>query len=423
MPLFQPPKGMKDIMPDEMSKRKRMYDKIRKVLDSRGYRELEPSALEDFKTLSAKSGEDIKNEIYCFRDKGGRELGLRFDLTVGLARIAATNPITFPWKVYCISEMWRYDNPQFGRFRSFWQWDIEIFGSNQVTADAEIIAAGVEILKSIGLSDFEVRISDRMIVEGILEFLGVKKAQVEDAMRTIDKAFKLTKKEIIGEFEKNGILEGEKILASVARRGKPKKILAGLKKDFPGNEKINVGLSRLEKLFEALEASGIYDLCRLDLSVVRGLGYYTGIVFEAVDAKTPELGSLFGGGRYDNLAGIYGRGMPACGVAGGIERTMAALQKRNIFPSKTEGVQYFVAAVNDSVRGEAQKIAQKLLLKGKSAESDIMGKNLRGQFEYADKIGAKKVIIIGPKELAEGKVRVRNLKSGEEVECKLEEIK
>ncbi len=421
---FQPPKGMKDIMPEEMAKRKRMYEKIRNVLDSRGYRELEPSALEDFKTLSAKSGEDIKNEIYCFRDKGGRELGLRFDLTVGLARIAATSPITFPWKAYCISEMWRYDNPQFGRFRSFWQWDIEIFGSSQIAADAEIIAAGVEILKSLGLSDFEVRISDRMIVEGILEFLGVKKPQIEDAMRTIDKVFKLTRKQLIDEFKKSGIapVQAAEILNAVSRKGEPKQVLSKMTADFPNNEKINLRILELQKLFEALEALGVYDLCRLDLSVVRGLGYYTGIVFEAVDPKTPELGSLFGGGRYDSLAGIYGRSMPACGVAGGIERTMAALQKRGISPEKQECTEYFVAAVNDSVRGEALKIAQKLRSEGKPAEFDIMGKNLRGQLEYANRIGAKKAVIVGPKELAEGKVRIRDLKSGEEKECRIEDL-
>ena len=173
MPDFQPPKGMKDIMPEEMAKRKEIYSKIRAVLDRWNYTEVEPPALEDLKTLTAKSGEDVKNEIYTLRDKGGRELGLRFDLTVGLARMAATTPVTFPFKAYTISNMWRYDNPQFGRFRSFWQWDVEVFGSKDIKSDAETIALGASILQELGLKNFEIRINDRRLVERIIKNCGV----------------------------------------------------------------------------------------------------------------------------------------------------------------------------------------------------------------------------------------------------------
>jgi len=423
MPEFQPPKGMKDILPEEMAKRKEIYVKIRSVLDRWNYTEVEPPALEDLKTLTAKSGEDVKNEIYLLQDKGGRELGLRFDLTVGLARMAATTPVTFPFKAYTISNMWRYDNPQFGRFRSFWQWDVEIFGAKDIKADAETIALAVEVLNVLGLKNFEVRINDRRLVESIIKSCGVREENVEGALRTIDKIAKLEKKAILSEFEKYGVKKAnaEKILASLSLRGKVSETAAKLEKskEFPGLEQI---IGELKALGGLLRAFGVYDKCVLDLSVVRGLGYYTGIVYEAADLKTPELGSLFGGGRYDNLAGIYGRKMPACGVAGGIERTLAAMEANGLFDGEKTGVEYFVAAVNDSIRAEAVKIAADLRKSGISADIDIMNKGLREQFDLANKINAKKIIVVGPKELAEGAVVVRDMKTGKEEKIKLSKL-
>ncbi|MBU4300537.1 histidine--tRNA ligase [archaeon] len=423
MPEFQPPKGMKDIMPEEMAKRKEIYAKIRSVLDRWNYTEVEPPALEDLKTLTAKSGEDVKNEIYILKDKGGRELGLRFDLTVGLARMAATAPVTFPFKAYAISNMWRYDNPQFGRFRSFWQWDVEIFGAKGIKADAETIALAVEILNALGLKNFEVRINDRRLVECIIKSCGVKEENVEGALRTIDKIAKLQKHALLSEFEKYGIkkADAEKILSSLSMRGKIADVTAKLEKskEFGGLEQI---IGEFKTLGELLRAFGVYDKCVLDLSVVRGLGYYTGIVYEAADLKTPELGSLFGGGRYDNLAGIYGRKMPACGVAGGIERTLAAMEAAGLFGGKKNGAEYFVAAVNDSMRADTIKIAANLRKSGISAEIDIMNKSLREQFDFANKTGAKKIIIVGPKELAEGAVIVRNMKTGKEGKVRVSEL-
>ncbi len=423
MPEFQPPKGMKDILPEEMAKRKEIYTKIRAVLDRWNYTEVEPPALEDLKTLTAKSGEDVKNEIYLLKDKGGRELGLRFDLTVGLARMAANTPVTFPFKAYTISNMWRYDNPQFGRFRSFWQWDVEIFGAKDIKADAETIALAVEVLNALGLKNFEVRINDRRLVESIIKSCGVKEENVEGALRTIDKIAKLEKKVLFSEFEKYGVKKtnAEKILSALSLRGKIAEITSKLEKskDFAGLERI---IGEFKTLGDLLRAFGVYDKCVLDLSVVRGLGYYTGIVYEACDLKTPELGSLFGGGRYDNLAGIYGRKMPACGVAGGIERTLAAMEAAGLFEGGKFGAEYFVAAVNDSVRADAIKIASGLRKSGISADLDIMNKGLREQFDFANKTGAKKTVIVGPKELAEGAVIVRDMKSGKEEKVKIEKI-
>jgi len=311
--------------------------------------------------------------------------------------------------------MWRYDNPQFGRFRSFWQWDVEIFGAKDIKADAETIALAVEILNALGLKSFEVRINDRRLVEAIIKSCGVKEENVEGALRTIDKIAKLEKKVLLSEFERYGIKKAsaEKILSSLSMRGKIAEVAAKLEKskEFAGLEQI---INEFKALGELLRAFGVYDKCVLDLSVVRGLGYYTGIVYEAADLKTPQLGSLFGGGRYDNLAGIYGRKMPACGVAGGIERTLAAMEAAGLFDGKKNGVQYFVAAVNDSVRPDAVKIAAQLRKSGISADIDIMNKSLREQFDFANKCGAKKIIVVGPKELAEGAVVVRDMETGKE---------
>ncbi len=421
--VFQTPRGMKDIEPDEMAKRKWVYARIRKVLDSYGYYEMEPSSIEYFKTLAAKSGEDVKDEIYYFKDKAGRELGLRFDLSVGIARMAANTQFTKPLKVYSISNMWRYDAPQFGRYRCFYQWDVEILGSEFIESDAEIIAVNVDILKKLKLNNFEVRINNRKIVEGVLNYFGVPEDKFDDAMRIIDKIGKLPRIKIITDFRKIGVerVQIDEILSALSRKGKPVEVLKGIIGDFPDKEeKINEGVAELEELYSCLKFFGVANKCVFDLSVVRGLGYYTGIVFEIFDKNHEDIGAIAGGGRFDNLVKIYGSNdVPATGAAGGMERLMLALEKNNLIPETKATPKMYVAPTNENVIKQSIKIANTLRKKGKTVEMGLMRKTLQKQLKHANKNKIPVVIIVGENDLKKKQVTARDMKTGKEKKVKV----
>ena len=405
MQKFTVPKGMKDIEAQEMQEREAIYAKIKQIFASRGFRLVEPSQLENMDTLTAKSGVDIEKEIYAFRDKGGRKIGLRFDLTVGMARMVANSNEPKPIRLACISNMWRYDNPQYARYRSFWQWDAEIYGAVGAEADAEIIALTSDILHSFGL-DFIIKINNRKLVEGFLLGIGVKKKDVVNAMRILDKRTKLSANEFRSELKKFSV-DAAKVDEFC------KSDIKKLEK-FATNELAKSGLGELRELFALLEAYSInYEF---DPSIVRGIDYYTSIVYEAWIRGEGKLGAVAGGGRYDDLLVLYGNPMPACGIAGGIERLMLSLKEK---PAIDKGT-VFVAYVNDVKY--AIDIVEKLRKLGISALYDVSKRDLRKQMEYANKINATIAVIVGPKEAAEGKVKVREMQSGKESELDTSEL-
>ena len=421
MAVYQPPKGMKDIAPEEMGRRKWIYSIIRQVLDSYGYSEIASTELETWETLAAKAGEDNLNEVYDFKDKAQRRLALRFDLTCGIARMVANMRVPKPIKLYAIGNSWRYDAPQKGRYRSFTQWDVELFGTDTQDADAEIIAVSCCILKMLG-ADFDVKINNRKFVESIFHYLNIDKQSWENVMRVVDKIPKLKKGDILKEFKTAGLNEDKasQLLAILARKGKAKDLIPKLKKEFEGNDKILDSISTLEQLFTALKPYGIADRCILDLSIVRGIGYYTGIVFEAFDKKQPNLGSLFAGGRFDSLVGIYGtEDMPAVGVGGGMERLMEVLENSRAFEKMPKKKTVFVAPVTGSVRPYAVKTASSLRDKGFAAELDLTGRNLKKQFDYANKKRFNYIAVIGEKEVESKTFVLRDMDSGKEKRVKL----
>ena len=422
MSNFQPPKGMKDLDSVEMKKRKWIYERVRGVVEKSGYDEIEPVAVEYYETLAAKAGEDNLGEVYSFEDKGGRKLGLRFDLTVGITRMIAGLRESAPIKLYCISNMWRYDKPQKGRYRCFYQWDIECFGTDCFEADAEIIKTSIELMKKLGL-DVEIRINNRKIIEGILNYLGiVEKEQLGGAMRTIDKIDKLGRAALMKEFLSYDItdMQGAEILCALKRKGDPKKVFNGLLKDFPSeNEVLEQGLAELKGLISVLEDYDILENCVLDLSIVRGIAYYTGTVIEAYDTADLSLGAIFAGGRFDKLCGQYGADMPAIGIAGGIERLIVSLDARKLMPDFSEKNGIYVVSVNDKVKGDIRRIAGKLRSKKKClVEYDICNRNFSKQMKYANKKGYKYVVVIGDKEVKSGEAKIKDMKNGKEEKIK-----
>ena len=406
---------MRDIMPDEMAKREFVFGKIKGVLARYGFQMAEPSTLESLDTLVAKSGPAIENEVYAFEDKSIRKIGLRFDLTVGLARMVANNDWPRPIRLACISNMWRYDNPQYARYRNFWQWDAEIYGCSGVAADAEIIALMCDILSEFGL-DYEIRISNRKLIEGFLLGNGVKRDSLIDVLRIIDKASKISEKELTTELEKYMNKDKAKGIPKMLKEG-----FSGIKASLPKNDLAQQGLKELEELFSLLKAYKKDGKCRLDISVVRGIDYYTSIVYEAWVKSETDVGAIAGGGRYDDLLGLYGKPMPATGVAGGIERLLISLEKQKLLPEPDKKV-VMIIYVNESVFEKAIEITQKLRESGITAFMDLAKRNMARQLEYANKSGVPLAVIVGPKELAVGKAKLRNMASGVEKEVGLNEL-
>src|SRR2546429_6499974 len=393
---------MKDIEPDEMARRIWLADKIRQVLWSYSFQLLEPSPVENLETLEAKSGPGVREEIYWFKDKAGRNLGLRFDLTVGMTRMVANRfDLPEPIKIGSIGGVWRYDEPQFARYRYHAQWDAEIYGVAEQSADAEIIAIGSDILDSVGLTDHEVRISNRKLVEGFLQSIDVRsQEQLERMLRIVDGMGKKGPEASEAELGRAGLSKEKvkRVIGFADISGKPNEVLPSLENKLPKNEMISLGLRELTGTIENVDSLGKTSKVQIDLGIVRGISYYDGTVFEAYDQAGEDVGAVFGGGRFDKLSRIYGkRDMPATGVAGGVERLMLSLERKDLFPDIQQHPQVFVVTVNETVWNEAVKTVQQLRSQGIRTDYDLKQRPLSKQFEYADSLKVKISLVLGPR--------------------------
>jgi len=424
---FTLPRGIRDIEPEEMAKRNWVYGRIRDVFRRYAFQEMEPATLEELRTLEAKSGPAIKDEIYWFNDKAGRSIGLRFDLTVGMARmVAGRSDLPEPTKLASIGGNWRYDEPQFGRYRYFTQWDAEIFGSDDPTADAEVIALSMDILENVGLKEFEVRISNRRIIQSFVENLGLKtQEKMEAIFRIVDKSRKISNEAVAAELQAEG-LEGtlaDSLMKFTSIKGDPAQVLGRLSEAKTRGEEAALGYRQLAELADALQGFNKLSRCFFDMSVVRGIGYYDGIVFEAFDKGGEDVGAILGGGRYDRLCAIYGkRNIPATGVAGGIERLLISLERAAVFPKLMQVGTVFVAAVNDNVRQRAFAIANELRALRIPSDVDVKRRSLAKQLEYADSLGIPYALIVGPQEVESGRFKLRDMRRHTEESLTLDEV-
>jgi len=395
------PKGTRDLLPEEMSKLQYTIDTIRKVFEKFGFLPLETPAFEDFNLLSRKgSGEALRNEIYFFKDKAGRPLGLRFDLTVPLARVLANNPnLPKPFKRYQIGRVWRYDNPQKLRYREFWQADVDIVGTDSLRADAECLAVIVECLKELNLRDFKIRINNRKLLEEVLK--DVPKNKILDAFRIIDKLDKIGIQGVKDELKKEGI--NPNILNNL------KLSLNQIEKKFGETQ----GLKEMKELMKFSREFKIDKYLKFDLSLARGLEYYNGPVFEVMIGKTRL--SCAGGGRYDNLIKtIGGPDLPATGISFGLDRLISLIRVK-------EKKKVFVIPVNNILMKKAFDICQDLRKNGIISDTDLMNRNLSKLLRYASK-NYSDVIIVGERELKKKSVKTRNLKTGKEKTVKTKDL-
>ncbi|MEM0372440.1 MAG: histidine--tRNA ligase [archaeon] len=399
---WQPPRGTRDYLPREMAARNALFAKMRRIFELYGYGEVCTPAFEDFELLATKSGPEIENEIYAFEDKSGRKLGLRFDPTVPICRIVASNPsLTKPIRFYYITNMWRYDRPQAGRYREFWQAGLELIGVKGADADGEILAVANDLLSAVTDKEFYFRISSRKAVEEMAERAGIPEAKRENAFRAIDKLDKIGEDEVRAEMERYGI---------------PAEAIDAFFKMIRTQD---ADLSELKAVKESAEKMGVKNI-EIDLSIVRGIDYYTGFVFETLVRGSEKLGSVCSGGRYDSLVKLYGgEDLPATGFGLGIDRLMDIIG----YESDYVPVKVFVACVNDKVRDVALKAARMLREEGISAETDLMNRSLRKQFEYINSRNIPFAVIIGPREVEENRVVLRDMATGKEDKICLKDIK
>mgnify|MGYP001462004304 FL=1 len=411
------PRGMKDFDKNEMIKIEFVRQKFLETASVFGFNLMEPSPIELLSVLEAKSGPSIRDEIYQFQDKGDREVALRFDFTVGLTRYATSQKtLKLPAKLSSFGGVWRYDEPQKGRYRFFHQWNIEIFGNLNLDYDAEIIEFTSRFFDNLTMENIIIDINHRKLVQSYINqlFESNETSLLNDIFRAVDKIQKKSKNEILQEYTQKGYSSEklEKILEFSKIKGTPSEI----QQNFDVSDLD--GWDELVTLHDSLKHRGI-DNIRINFGIVRGLDYYSGIVFEAYDT-TSDLGALVGGGRYDSLPNTFGRNdFGATGVAGGVERIILCLDAQNVSYTQSH---YTVSVLysNEELKLEAVRTASKLRNLGIPTNIDLNGKSLKKQMEISS--SSKFSIIFAPQEFSEKQVVLRNMVDRTEKRVSLEEL-
>lgn len=406
---YSTPKGMRDFSGAEMMVRQRMLDAIAGQYRLWGYQCLSTPAIEMVETLERKCGAEIKGQLFRIEDG---QLALRFDMTVPLARFASNTSMPKPYKRYVIGPVWRREEPQKGRMREFLQADADIIGCKGMKAEAELLAMASETLALLGFANCTILLNNRKILSGI-----AKKAGVENEtslFRALDKIGKMSEDGIVEEMEKAGMkgAEAEKLLAKLASDGRENAETLEIAKGFSEE-----GAAELAEIISELQLRGVNNVS-VDLSLARGLDYYTGPVFEI--KASGDIGSVAGGGRYDNLLGIYGQNDYAVGISLGIERLMALSAKDGpVAPTKV-----IVVGVKEEPKIYAAAIAAAKFLRAAkvACETDLQGRQMRKQLDYANALGTPYALIIGEEEVKSGAFTLKNLQSGEQEKLSIEKV-
>lgn len=395
------PRGMRDLQYQELRNISFIRDKFVETAEIFDFNQIEPSTLELLSTLEAKSGPSIIQETYSFTDKGGRDIALRFDLTVGLSRfVSMRRDLKLPVKLSSFGGVWRYDEPQLGRYRYFHQWDVEIFGSSDVDADAEVIDFVSTFLSKLKI-EFVILINHRSILEEYLsKYLGISNNSVmSEMMRAIDKLSKKSSEQIINEYAgKLDSIKLQEFIKFVSVTGRPDKILDDDKlMEFKSS-------ANLRELIDSLKSRGVKNMM-VDFRIVRGLDYYSGIVFEAKELSS-QVGSLVGGGRYDKLTEAFGRkDLFATGAAGGVERILSAIKNKSTKILKKPLI--YVAYDSKKEKKHALEVVSILRDLGYSTDYDINGRAISKQFHEASLKNAFAIIIVSLDEFRKGIVTIK----------------
>jgi histidyl-tRNA synthetase len=412
-------RGMRDFLPEQMLLRQHVIGTFRRIFEQYGFEPIETPVIEYLEVLTGKYGEDEKL-LYAFKDRGDRDVGLRYDLTVPLARFVANhrNELTFPFKRYHIAPVFRADRPQRGRYREFWQCDADIVGTRSMIADAEVVSIWIDALSAVNMPGFVVHINHRKLLMSLAEVAGVPVDRTPTIHRAIDKLAKIGESGVMNEMQSNGIPEdaARRVLDLVSMTGEPGDVLTRLSDRLTGNALAEEGIAELRSLFAFLEQLGSdSNHYTLDLTLARGLDYYTGPVFEAI-ATDANIGSLGGAGRYDGLIGMFsGEDLPATGCSLGLERIMDVIQEMNLIDIQSTVSEVLVTVFNEETLGESLALVGQLRRAGIRAEVYLGDRlDLRRQMQYANRKGIPMTVILGPDELAAGNAVLREMSSGDQ---------
>ena len=449
----QPARGMRDFLPDDVRKRDYVIGVIKDVYERYGFEPLETPAAENIETLMGKYGEEGNQLIFKILKRGVHEttgeadLALRYDLTVPLARVVAEYRDELPkfFKRYQIQPVWRADRPARGRFREFFQCDVDVLGSKSMLVEAEICAAASDVLTQLGFKDFCIRLNHRKALTGILGVSGVALESHDNALIALDKLEKVGRDGVAKEFAARGISEvaGQRLLsffgdlgaldhaADIAAGDDPERKRVGLNKailgrivEFVGdNEMGAAGVDELSSILKFAEASGIGRYIQIDPTLARGLSYYTGAIME-INVKD-LAGSLGGGGRYDNLVGMFlGQDIPACGFSLGLERIIVVMSERQMFPPEVGSApaQVMVAIWDESSVADSIQLARELRASGLSVDLYPEVDKVRKQFKYAADKKISFVALMGDEERQRGEIALKDLKTGEQNSIKKERL-
>lgn len=421
-------KGFRDYLPELMLPREWMLEQARKVYRSYGFAPIDTPALEYTEILLGKGSTETDKQLYRFTDHGGRDVALRFDLTVPFARFAAEHIGTLgtPFKRYHMGPVWRGENTQRGRYREFWQCDFDTIGATSNAADVETALVIHDLMAALGLTRFEIRINNRMLLNGVLEQFGISKDQEDDQpnkagaiLRVLDKLPKIGRDATRAEMlEAAGVTaeQADRVLDLASSAGANRAVLAQVREQFGQNAKVAEGLSRLGQLLDVAGKAGIpEERIRIDLSICRGLDYYTGTIYETFLTDLPAIGSVCSGGRYDDLASLYTKQkLPGVGASLGLDRLLAALEELKLLQKVSTPAQVLMVQFDGEHLGEYQAMARTLRAAGIGVEVYPEAKKIGAQLQYAEKRGFRLALIAGADEFANSQWKIKDLARREE---------
>ncbi|MAC95103.1 MAG: histidine--tRNA ligase [Flavobacteriales bacterium] len=443
------PKGMRDFSPEVMAKRNYIFDTIKRTFQLYGFEQIETPAMENRETLTGKYGEEGDRLIFSVLNSGDylkkvedvslknrnlenitplvSEKALRYDLTVPFARyvVQHQNEITFPFKRFQIQPVWRADRPQKGRYREFYQCDADIIGSDSLLNEVELIKIFDEVLTNLGMQDFSIKMNNRKVLSGIAEVIG-RPEKIVDITIAIDKLEKIGRDKVNEELLQKGLTnkEIEQIQPLFELKGDNKEVLQRLRNYLQNSE---VGLEGIVEIEKILEVIGFWSLNKakveVDVTLARGLDYYTGAIFEVVSNEV-KMGSICGGGRYADLTGIFGLpNLSGVGISFGADRIYDVMEELKLFPTKlSQGTQLFFVNFGHKEEAYVLPLLQKAREKGIRAEIYPEAAKMKKQMKYADQKNIPYVVVVGEEEMKSGRLSFKNMQSGEQEKVNFNEL-
>ncbi|MGI6414764.1 MAG: histidine--tRNA ligase [Thermoguttaceae bacterium] len=411
-------KGFRDYLPEAMIPREQLVETARRVYRSYGFSPIDTPALEYLEVLAGKGGEESDKQLYKFQDHGGRWVGLRFDLTVPLARFAAQHiaALGTPLKRYHIAAVWRGENTQRGRYREFMQCDFDTIGTLSVAADIETALVIHDLFRAIGFDAFTIRLNNRMVLAGLLERLDLA-GRATPILRALDKLGKIGPAAVAEEMQATAgatAAQTAEVLRLAALEGTTDEILSRLDPLVAGSERGAEGVARLDAVLRAVEAAGVApQRLALDVSIARGLDYYTGTIYETFLDALPEIGSVCSGGRYDNLAELFtSQALPGIGASLGLDRLLAAMEELGMIEKVRTPAPVFIPYFDEDRLHDYLRLASALRASGIGVEVFPEPKRLGQQLKYADRRGFRLALIAGTSEFESGTCQLKDLAAG-----------